>query len=107
MPSAPRFNTPDFSVTSSPSATMMSGVPATMVAARIDVRMLSSIFRRLSLRQQRTQPIVDEHVRPEQEEEQHPLEHLRDRRRQAQILLRLFSAEVQERHQEAREKDPD
>ena len=41
MPSAPRFSTPDFSVTSSPSAVMMSGVPAMIVAKSIEVTMLS------------------------------------------------------------------
>ena len=39
MPSAPRFSTPDFSVTSSPSAVMMSGVPAMIVANSIEVTM--------------------------------------------------------------------
>ncbi len=40
MPSVPRFRTPDFSVTSSPTAAMISGVPATMVANRMAERRL-------------------------------------------------------------------
>ena len=43
MPSAPRFSTPDFSVMSSPSAVMMSGVPAMIVANSIEVTMLSTV----------------------------------------------------------------
>jgi hypothetical protein len=43
MPSAPRFRTPDFSAINWPSATMISGVPATMVANRIEVRIEPSI----------------------------------------------------------------
>ena len=37
--------------------------------------------------------ILDQHVGAQQEEEQHSLEHLRDRRRQVEILLRLLATD--------------
>ena len=43
MPSAPRLSTPAFSFTSRPSATMISGVPATTVENSIEVNRLASI----------------------------------------------------------------
>jgi hypothetical protein len=51
--------------------------------------------------------IVDEDVGAEQKEQQHALKDLRDRRGKAQVLLRLFAAEIEQGHQQAREKDAD
>src|SRR5215831_10653052 len=105
IPSAPKFNTPDRSVISSPSAVMINGVPATMVAKSIEVTIVSmALLRRLG---GASQPVLNEHVRAEQEEQEHPLEHLRDRRRQGQVLLRLLAADVEQRHEQAREENAD
>src|SRR5512145_3185555 len=85
MPSAPRFSTPDFSVTSSPRAVMTSGVPATMVSKRMEVKRLCSMASRAPFAE--AGPEVDEHVRAEQEEKQESLEHLGDGGRQVHVLL--------------------
>src|SRR5215467_4734101 len=105
MPSAPKFKTPDRSVISSPSAVMINGVPATMVANSIEVTIVSmALLGRLG---GAAQPVLNEHVRAEEKKQEHPLEHLGDRRRQAQVLLRLLAADVQQRHQQTREKNAD
>ena len=52
------------------------------------------------------QAVVDEDVGAEQEEQQHALEHHRDRRRQVEILLGLLPAEVEQRHEQAAEEIP-
>ena len=105
MPSTPRFSTPDFSVTSSPSAAYTSGVPAASVSttscASVSIRPRAG----RAAGAPDAQPVIDEDVRGEQEEEQRPLEQSSDGRRQRQVDLRRFAAEIQERHEEAREHD--
>src|SRR5215471_4293345 len=98
MPSAPRLSTPDFSVMSSPRAVMIRGVPATIVANSMEVTMLSIALSAFLDAQPALQPVLDEHIGSQQEEQQHALEYLGDRIGQAQILLRLLAADVEQRH---------
>src|SRR4029450_13530991 len=53
MPSAPRFSTPDFSVTSPPSAVMISGVPATLVANSTEVTISIGAYYAVAARRSR------------------------------------------------------
>src|ERR1039458_7391449 len=78
MPSAPRLRTPDFSVTNSPRAVRISGVPATMVAKRTAETRPGAMANPLLSSAVQPQPEVDEYVGSQNEEQQQTLEHFRD-----------------------------
>src|SRR6478752_3224295 len=120
IPSTPRFSTPDFSTTSSPSAANTSGVPAArlnstswanvstfshprgvaLAGGRVTRATIDAASRRRrGLHDAHAE--IHEDIRRQQEEQQRPLEEPGHRRRQCEVHLRRFAAEVQKRHQDA------
>src|SRR5215470_6811072 len=103
IPSTPRLRTPERSVTSSPSAASISGIAAATALATSGL-----IESTVPLRERGAAPMeakVHEHLAAEEEHEQQPLEHERNRPRQLERDLRRLAAEVQQRHQQRRERD--
>ena len=106
MPSTPRFSTPDFSTTSSPSAASSSGVAAPMTVIRIEI--VTGVHQRGSFRAAaQAQPVADEDVGGEQEEQHHRLEDAGRRGRQPERGLRLLAADIGDREDDAGEDDAD
>src|SRR5499426_1552212 len=105
IPSTPRLRTPERSVTSSPSAASISGIAAATALATSGL-----IESMVPLRERGPAPVeaeVHEHLAAEEEHEQQPLEHERDRSRQLERDLRRLAAEVQQRHEQRRKRDPE
>src|SRR5579863_9188809 len=92
MPSTPKLSTPDFSVTSSPSAANSIGVEARTVVRRMAV----SIFMRALSRDRMAaaHPIADQDFASQQEEQQHPLEHAGHGDRQVHRYLSRLPADI-------------
>jgi hypothetical protein len=106
MPSTPRFSTPAFSTTSSPMAASRIGVAATISAASSTTGLIDETSIRRPPAAE-ADAVVGEHVEGEEEEQEHPLEHLDRRRRQAEHELRQLAADVGERHQKPGQQDAD
>src|SRR5215831_6160999 len=105
IPSTPRLRTPERSVTSSPSAASISGIAAATALATSGL-----IESTVPLRERgaaTVQPEVHQHLAAEEEHQEQPLEHERDRSRQLEGDLRRFAADIEQRHQEGRERDPE
>src|SRR3712207_5796201 len=91
MPSTPRFSTPERSATSSPKPASSRGVAARSVATTRARR--ANVSGMPPLRPD--QPLVDEHVGAEQEEEQHALDGARRGDRQLHGDLQLLAPQVE------------
>src|SRR5690242_17456573 len=74
MPSTPRLSTPERSTTSSPIAAISSGVAAVAIVSRMASSMPMGELRRLGGGPDEPDPVEDQRVAGEHEEEQHALE---------------------------------
>src|SRR4051812_12474639 len=97
IPSTPRLSTPARSAISSPNPASSSGVAARSVATSRATRAKPSGMPHRPLHDQ---PLVDEDIRRQQEEQQHALDGPGRGDRQLHGHLQLLPAQVEQRHQQ-------
>src|SRR5579885_1237928 len=102
MPSTPRLSTPARSTTSSPAAAISSGVAAVMT---VSSTASMSMVGHPAARADPAHAVEHERVAGEHEEQQHPLHHVGEIDRHAQLDLRRLAAEIGEREHQPRDQN--